>query len=292
MPIKIRAARPASFASIYLELKALLTSGEPVKVGHGTGFFYRFKGNLFLITNWHVVTGRNPDNDKLEIYPTPHLASFMLSSKSTPAHFLPMDDIHFYEDGKPAWLQLQNNGDGRIDIVAIPMSFDPEMHVVAINDFTDDTTKAFEPGREVVIVGYPFEKNDNHPFPIWKKAMIASEPGYKTLQKWQCLLDAPGRPGMSGSPVFFMSEGAQLRRELGEIRAAGRALDFIRAFKPQDITDLADGTYLLQFAGVYTGSYGDQSLDRLNLGRMLFSSLVDELMEKGEPGENPYAPQN
>lgn len=38
----------------------ITTRFEDAELGVGTAFFYSFDGKDYLITNWHIVTGRNP----------------------------------------------------------------------------------------------------------------------------------------------------------------------------------------------------------------------------------------
>src|SRR5712692_4802988 len=61
----------ASRVAVCVELYCRNTSGVEQKVGSGTAFFHRRLGRHFLITNWHVVTARNPQNpgELLEGYP-------------------------------------------------------------------------------------------------------------------------------------------------------------------------------------------------------------------------------
>jgi hypothetical protein len=50
-----------------------------------------------------------------------------------------------------------------------------------VQDFAEVDQAPLEPGVDVIVVGYPFEHWANFPYPIWKRAMLATEPGYLVL---------------------------------------------------------------------------------------------------------------
>jgi hypothetical protein len=47
-----------SFSTTPVEI--LSVDGKDIVIGHGTGFFWRHDGVDFVVTNWHVLSGRNP----------------------------------------------------------------------------------------------------------------------------------------------------------------------------------------------------------------------------------------
>ncbi|MGA2057941.1 MAG: hypothetical protein ABSG88_21875, partial [Bradyrhizobium sp.] len=55
-------ASPASCCSVYLE-SLIDAKGQHLPCGFSTGFLYAGPGaTRWLVTNWHVVTGRRPDD--------------------------------------------------------------------------------------------------------------------------------------------------------------------------------------------------------------------------------------
>jgi S1-C subfamily serine protease len=59
-----------------IELSAL-QDGKAVPCGFATGFFYRRENKLYLITNWHVVTGIDPTTlEPLAPGPLPDVLTF------------------------------------------------------------------------------------------------------------------------------------------------------------------------------------------------------------------------
>src|SRR6185369_2072511 len=93
-PSRLREPRPASYASVYLQLFADRVAEEPVRVGTGTGFFYRLPNRkLILITCWHVLTGRNPDEPGTQLYPQPDAVVVWLARSDDQLHFEPREPM-------------------------------------------------------------------------------------------------------------------------------------------------------------------------------------------------------
>ncbi len=56
----MRLVHECSLYSIYLEPIATNHNGGPdYKLGGATGFLYRYSGEIFLVSNYHVFSGRN-----------------------------------------------------------------------------------------------------------------------------------------------------------------------------------------------------------------------------------------
>lgn len=55
-----------SRVTAYIETYAFdQRNGDMIKRSHATGFFVKKKDTIFLVTNWHVVTGLNPTNQSI-----------------------------------------------------------------------------------------------------------------------------------------------------------------------------------------------------------------------------------
>ncbi|WP_192924661.1 S1 family peptidase [Sinorhizobium medicae] len=276
----IRSARPASYCSTLIETFFVSANGTITSCGHGTAFFYREEGRELLVTNWHVVTGRHPEKPEktLPYYKSsPSHYKLHLPLKSNPNDFLPAELVPLYNDGRPIWIEHEL-GSGEVDLVAIPFFPAPDAHYYTANHFQLETESHLEPGIDVVIIGFPFGRNRTNPFPIWKKAMIASEPAHTWDGKPFGYLDTPGRSGMSGSPVYFISP------DLVPPHAWDGSADILE-WMPS-----AERTTSLEFVGVYSGSYGDQDFERLNLGRYWPKHLLEGITKTGNPGRNPFFP--
>ncbi|MBM7328718.1 trypsin-like peptidase domain-containing protein [Agrobacterium sp. S2] len=290
-PHVIRKAGLPSYCSTLIELFAETRDGEPTHIGVGTGFFYRIGKVVFLVTNWHVVTGRHPEKpgELLPGYPiSPTHIQLHIPDDTNRNHFRPGELIPLYDEGRPIWLETPAKND--VDIVLLPLRFPDTAITPAVQDFAPYAGRILVPGVDVTIIGFPFGRNKTNPFPIWKKAMIASEPAYTIDGKAYTYLDTPGRPGMSGSPVYALSNGFEATAEEKDaLSSAGSPLERI------DILSKIGDRFnkpvpVLEFVGVYSGSYGDQSLDRLNLGRFWPAGLLGGYENKLIIGQNPYPP--
>jgi hypothetical protein len=261
------------------------------KLGYGTGFFYRVEGMSFLITNWHVVTGRNPDQPSMLLpgYSTsPNSMAFEYAKKSDPGVLMSSVEIMLYDDaGNANWFEFDH--ELLIDLVVIPLDLPTDANVAAVQDFCQTPEATLEAGLDVIIVGFPFERSKDVPSPIWKRGLVASEPSWFVKGKPQVFLDSPGRAGMSGSPVYVPSEGfSPTAAESAALK--GKAADIFSALDFDTLS--ARRTVTLEFAGIYAGTYGDADLDKLNLGRMISGAFLDQMLSghKRRRGKNPYPP--
>jgi hypothetical protein len=144
-------------------------------------------------------------------------------------------------------------------------------------------------GRELIIIGHPFGLNELNPYPIWKRGYVASEPSIAIGGMPKFYIDSPGRPGMSGSPVFMISPGFDAPAELAKkLKAGGK--EATEALLQLDLSTIPKTKNILEFVGVYSGSVGDPSLEKLQLGTVWHGALVDKLFETSQQGTNPFPP--
>jgi len=290
-----------SRVAVCIDLFCRNYKGEDIKVGSGSGFFHTRHNTSYLITNWHVLTGRNPNEPSvlLEGFPeSPSAFQIHLARNENPNHFVPSELYPLYEDGKPQWLETHRpkaSSNGIIDLAAIAFNFpdsDEGPLITPIDQFSPDGKDFLYIGRDVVIIGYPFGINELNPYPIWKRGYVASEPSLLIGGMPKFYIDSPGRPGMSGSPIFMISKGIGLPIETAKLFQNGSNQDVLKAFTSKDVDELksAPEVNILQFAGVYSGSVGDSSLERLRVGVAWHAGIVDRLFTNTEQGYNPHPP--
>lgn len=288
----VRSPRPASLSSVCIS-KVIRSPQGDTSTTYGSAFLYKCnQSRVWLVTNWHVLTSRRPDDAGVLIGAagqSPHEILVHFPSK-TPGAFLAPVSYQLYENGKPVWREY-DQGKG-FDVAAIPIELPSEASGICIQDFTSPSDDPIEPGIDLILVGFPFPHGADTPFPLWKRAMLASEPKYSTFGLPQLLIDTPGVEGMSGSPVFrscdaFLASAqtieAMAARKRGEI-SSGELIDTLN---PDEMTNRTVG---LSFVGIYAGSTGNQKFERLNLGRMFPASVVDLLVTEGQLGQNPFPP--
>lgn len=291
----------ASRVSVCIDLYCRNVTGKDAKVGSGTGFFRRYGADLYLITNWHVLTGRDPaePGKLLQGYlSSPSSIEIHLSRENNPNHFAPLVSVPLYENGKASWIEAEPlPSGGRIDLAAIKFlwSGDPTDRplITSIEDFAPGTQDFLRVGKDVVIIGYPFGIRPDNPYPVWKRGYVASEPSIAIGGLPKFYVDTPGRPGMSGSPIFMIGSGMGLPREiakqLNDLTSSESALGLLASIDTEQLLN-APEVNIMKFAGVYSGSVGDQSLDTLRVGVAWHAATVDRIFNNPLEGSNPYMP--
>ena len=193
-----------------------LLQGERV-VSRGSGFLYceeRGASNfLYLITNIHVLTGRDPE----ENFPAEGNAiKILLHQKVSDTSDVNEVVIDLYgSDGCPRWITNKKYPKADLAALLIPPEKVRSRESKAICCVTKTwthykhTNMVVEPSSEVAIIGYPHHFYDRiNQIPIWKFGNIASEPKLNFEGQPLILVDAAAYPGMSGSPVYVFSNNA------------------------------------------------------------------------------------
>jgi Trypsin-like peptidase domain len=177
-------------------------------LGIATSFVWKHAdGRYFLITNWHVVSGRDA-----------------ITRKNLKAHGGRPDRIHAYfnfqigifgkaevdinirdDHGTPRWLIHPIQG-AAVDVVAIPLPYtgnETSPSLYPLNPLSAQGL-VIRVSMEVFILGYPFGPEPPG-FPVWKRGSIAAEPDLVRSGPQYLLVDTASLPGMSGSPVIRRS---------------------------------------------------------------------------------------
>jgi hypothetical protein len=227
-----------------------------------TGFFYARNNRDYLVTNWHVVSGRDPRTGQPlnNLGSVPNNIRLNLHTKN-PLEFRMGLSIELYnEHGFPCWMQHKNHGQS-VDIAIIDFEIDKSMDYIKIYSYhksiSDDALR-YVVGNDVFIIGFPRGIGIQGLLPIWKRASIASEPVVGIDDRPGFLVDTATREGMSGSPVYRRTWGAASFENGSELVGPG---DFTRLL------------------GVYSGRHGGNDEFLAQLGRVWSSSLIDEIID-------------
>lgn len=218
------------FNYVPLHLQTLFNA---TMLSEATGFIIQRGDKFYLITNWHVVSGRNPEtgapsNQVTSGIPN-RLAAWFPSSDHDTAwlrYELPL----LSDEDTPLWIE---HPDGRrVDVAAIelPHSFEGVTYKPLSLPLIESDLH-MHPAEDVSVVGYPFGKRSFGEFPIWKTGHIASDVRLDYEGKPAFLVDGTLRDGMSGSPVIA------------------------RKFNHPDIVDLNQPTtssYVDRFLGIFS----------------------------------------
>jgi hypothetical protein len=230
----------------------------PVMLDQGTGFLVRHQEQLYLITNWHVVTGRKPvtgeNNGGSSSLPEYLEVSFPFLLGGDLYWTLQRLDLYDTHTRKARWLvhPYAPPMEGGTDVIALPIDKEPpSVYAYSLEDALDP--RELSPGAELSIVGYPFKVNPSTA--IWTRATVASEPRHGFEDDPVYLVDARSRPGQSGSPVLAADS------RLG-IDGHGNSVG---------------GGWTL--AGVYAGRVRDD----LDLGRVWWPVVIREILQHMQP---------
>lgn len=196
-----------SCVPVHLELQ----DTEGLHLSNATAFFVRHAEQSFLVTNWHVVTGRDPMDRSLVLRCPPAKFRVWMHVEGRLGKWSRVSAPLEYAPGKPVW--IEHPTDREADVIAIPFAA-PAGHAIYDLDLgSADADVAISPSDPVSVVGFPYGYSPNVKFPIWKTGYIASEPDMKFLDKYDAfVIDATTRAGMSGSPVVAHRSGAYLTR--------------------------------------------------------------------------------
>ena len=180
----------------------LFTGETDAKLGEATGFFCHYKNQDFLVTNWHVATGRRTDTEK-PIHPSLGLPAYIRCDLN--GSFTLKMDIPLFHNEIPRWIEHPIYS-RLVDVVAIPLG--NRLSNAGLNDASYDIEHEMSKIERlhvmdtVTIIGYPLTRSQsNNQFPIFKDGTIASEPEIYDEEP-RFFVDSKTKNGMSGSPVI------------------------------------------------------------------------------------------
>jgi len=237
-----------------------------------TGFFYRNGDTFYLITNWHNITGINPQTKKRLSDASPTGLIIPMLSQKVPYIIWNFFTIPLYDsDNKPLWY-IHPLHKEQVDVVAIKLDKNnSNLMLKAINDINFDDFKPLV-ADHIFILGFPHNINSGGNFPIWKKGSVSSEPDIDLENLPKILVDTASRSGMSGSPVIFRRSG----------------IHNIKNEKPVDETIIGE---IQNFVGIYSGRM--RIIDELDtqLGIVWKASVIEQILEIKQL-DNLYYPDN
>jgi hypothetical protein len=230
----------------------------------GTAFTFLVANQVFLITNWHNVSGRDPRTMQC-LSPTAaqpdHLAAFLhvdgrLGSRR-PQFFELFDEAR-----QPIWFEHPVHGPN-VDVVALPITYDPGLTSYPINTLPSAPYLNVRIGQDVFVIGYPFGLSLAQGFPVWKRASIATEPAFDVEKLPKFMIDTASRPGMSGSPV--------VRGQYGQ-------------YQGEDGSFFVTTGAATKFLGIYSGRIGADDELKAQLGTVWKAPVIEEIISERVQG--------
>jgi hypothetical protein len=221
----------------------ILAQATRAPLGDATGFFCEYQGHTFLVTNWHVVSGRHyrtkiplhrsqalPGTLKVHTHIAKAVVPISAPSSSTVFHIPLLND-----DGSRCWLEHPLFGCD-VDVIAILVdSRIPDCsriyRIDLESELARDTHLAIM--DQAFVTGYPLSATTTpNSLPIYKSGTIASEPRVFDSEP-RIYIDGKTKTGMSGSPVMVKRRTAA--GECDEPRgSAANLLDFVGVYSGRD----------------------------------------------------------
>jgi hypothetical protein len=253
---------PISLSSYYLSIRY-----NDIELGTATGFFIKRNEKLYLITNWHVVSGRNAETGKCisKELAIPNQLIVKVHKNQDLVDFEDFKITLVDADDNPLWLEHPTHAKA-VDVAALEVVIPENLVAMTVEQFIEPFNENTEESvaDDVFILGYPFGLSAGEIFPIWKRASIASEPIIDIGGLPKILVDTASRPGMSGSPVILYKR-----------RGTGIA-DSMPS--PTKISH-----HLMKLIGVYSGRIGakdDDSHIKAQLGIVWKSKTIEEIINQ------------
>lgn len=248
------------------------------RTGVAAGFLYKRAEKTYLVTNWHVATGRDANHPTISADGsfTSHIRVHFLERTGdkiflTNKLFLdiPMNDAA----GKGlGWFQhpILKNG---IDVAAVPIESPSSSANRCLNEnnFFDRFILAIS--DDIFVLGFPWGVGGAvDTLPVWKGGTVASIPGLPYNNKPCFLVDVNTFKGMSGGPVICQFQ-------LG--------LQTNRIHNHQKEKDPVIGT-IQYFCGVYSGRARIKNADgretETDLGYCWRPELIDQIIDLRSAG--------
>ena len=184
--------------SLLLTVTHVSTKSGGAVLSHATGFFFERDGQIFLVTNRHVVLSEpdnhRPDSLDIEIHIDPENVA------ETVQVTLPL-----YNGTQPLWREASDAA-GTIDVVVLPIAAGTLPETAHLRAFTPqhlvEELDEVEVGTRLLVVGFPLGFHDTlHRLPVVRQAIVASAFGLRFQGSGCFLTDGRTHRGTSGAPV-------------------------------------------------------------------------------------------
>lgn len=205
---------PLSLSSVYLELLSEnFQTGNKDILGFATGFIIQRTDNYYLITNWHVLTGKNSDTNQ-PIHNAGALPSIVRIHLFKNVSTLRIDWGFIDISLEPSpWIE---HPEGRfVDVVALPLPSKIDFELYALDLSLSQTDIKCFPGVPVSVIGFPCGLKGGGYFPIWSTGYMATEFCINVENKPLFYANVSGRKGLSGSPVVARAIGSCMTTQGG-----------------------------------------------------------------------------
>jgi hypothetical protein len=217
-----------SIKSLFIE-----TYYQQQPLGVATGFVVNKGDAHYLITNWHVASGRNPNNNQpLFNFADPPNKFRVWFHGLRLGQWVAKEITVLNEGGCKLWLEHERGQE--IDVVAIPFQSMIDVTLYPIDLELANFDLMLYPSSEVSIIGFPQGLTSGGKFLIWKTGHIASDIDLDWDGKPAFLIDATTKSGMSGSPVIAKRVSIYQTSRGNQV---GNAVKFLGVYSGREISD-------------------------------------------------------
>ncbi len=246
------------FSCIPLHVQAFF---DDTPLGDGTGFTVLKGDQRYLITNWHIVSGRDPvtRSSISKDAGIPNRLVVWLHVDGKFGHWNTVQIPLVNDSNNPLWIEREHQASGHmVDVVALPVPTSAGAAFFDLDLGLKDVDVLITPSEPVSIVGFPHGRSSAGKLAIWKTGHVATDLEIDFEQKPVFLIDATTKPGMSGSPVLARRPGS----------------------RPTSIGLTIGGGTVTRFLGIYSGRVSDQPADKdnWNLGMVWKVSAIEDLL--------------
>jgi hypothetical protein len=179
-----------------------------------TGFIVSKDGVNYLVTNWHVLAGRNnvtgellsPTGAEPDAVGVIHNATGGLGRSVETVEPLWTPDEPDEVDRTRRWT---GHPDGsHVDVAVLPLTQTTEVAIYPHElRHAGMPEVAIEVTTDVAVVGFPFGLTHAKKLAIWTRGIVATEFEVDYDNRPCFLIDARTRAGQSGSPVIYFHDG-------------------------------------------------------------------------------------
>ena len=229
-------------------------------LSRGSAFFWEQDSKIFLVTNWHNFSGKNPFTRK-------HLSDTAAEPNRITFDVFRRGDLNqrktlsmnLYEGDVPSWLEHPTHKSG-VDVVCLEVKLSLANKLFPINTLATSQL-ALAVGNDVFVLGFPMGI-DTHRLPVWKRASVATEPDIDVDNLPMFYVDTASARGMSGAPVVHRSNSGKM----------------------DDGSNMLAGGMMSRFVGVYSGRIAPAGKHEAHLGIVWKSEVVPEIVSGGCAG--------
>ncbi len=203
------------------------------RTGIATGFVVKRNDSYYLITNWHVATGRNPLNNQplsAKGIADPDIIKVWFHTQRLGSwRSLDIDLI----DGEGHVLWSEHTLGKQVDVIVMPIQVPSDIIIYEMDLGLADFDLMIYPSESVSIIGFPEGLTSGGRLPIWKTGHIASDIDIDWDGKPAFLIDATTRSGMSGSPVIAKRVSIY---QTSKGNVVGNAVKFLGVYSGREIS--------------------------------------------------------